>query len=79
MVLTYSAGAMTGPIVGSTGMSIMGPSGLFVVIGVLALIGALYGFWRMARSAPVPSAEQQAFQSLPRTTPMAAVLEVEDE
>ena len=79
LVLTYSAGAMTGPIVGSTGMSIMGPSGLFVVIGVLALIGALYGFWRMARSAPVPSAEQQAFQSLPRTTPMAAVLEAEDE
>ncbi|WP_394730640.1 MFS transporter [Altererythrobacter sp. GH1-8] len=79
LVLTYSAGAMAGPIVGSAGMGSMGAAGLFVVIGAIAGLGAIFGMWRMIARAPVPSSDQQAFQSLPRTTPMAAVLEVDDQ
>jgi MFS family permease len=79
LVLTYSAGAMAGPIIGSAGMGSLGAAGLFVVIGAIAGLGALFGIYRMIARAPVPSLEQQAFQSLPRTTPMAAVLEADDQ
>lgn len=79
LVLTYSAGAMAGPIIGSAGMGSLGAAGLFVVIGAIAGLAALFGIYRMIARAPVPSREQQAFQSLPRTTPMAAVLEVDDQ
>jgi MFS family permease len=78
LVLTYSVGAMAGPLVGSAGMGALGPTGLFAGITLLAASGAAFGIWRSIASAPVPADEQQAFQSLPRTTPMAAVLEVED-
>ena len=78
LVLTYSAGAVSGPLLGSAGMSIMGTPGLFAVIGAIAAGGALFGIWRTIARAPVPSIDQQSFQSLPRTTPMAAVLEGEN-
>ncbi len=79
LVLVYSVGAAGGPMLGSVGMATFGPPGLFGAIGVVALGGALFGLWRMAVSQPVPEADQQDFQSLPRTTPMAAVLEDEGE
>ncbi len=75
LVLTYSVGAMVGPMVGSIAMSVFGPGGLFASISLLAATGAIFGLWRSIARLPVPAAEQQAFQSLPRTTPMAAVLE----
>jgi len=77
LVLTYSAGAMAGPMVGSSAMSAFGPAGLFAIIGAIAGLTAVYGIWRTIARSAVPAAEQQMFQSLPRTTPMAAVLEAE--
>ncbi|QZD96051.1 MFS transporter [Qipengyuania gelatinilytica] len=78
LVLTYSLGAVAGPMIGSLGMGLLGPAGLFGVIGTMAIMGAMFGLWRTLARASVPAEEQQAFQSLPRTTPMAAVLESED-
>lgn len=78
LVLSYSVGAMAGPMAGSAGMGALGPAGLFAVMGVLAAGAALFGIWRTIMRAPVPTEDQQAFQSLPRTTPMVAVLEAED-
>ncbi|MWV27232.1 MFS transporter [Aurantiacibacter rhizosphaerae] len=75
LVLVYSVGAAAGPIAGSTAMAIFGPMGLFAAIGAVSLAAALFGLWRMAVSKPVPDARQQDFQALPRTTPMASVLE----
>lgn len=77
LVLVYSAGAMAGPLIGSTGMGTLGPAGLFIAIAVLAAWGGAFGIWRMAMRPAVPGELQQNFQSLPRTTPMAAVLEAE--
>ena len=77
LVLVYSAGAVAGPMLGSTGMAVLGPAGLFVVIGVIAGAAALFGLWRSAIADAVPSSDQQAFRPLPRTTPMASVLEDE--
>lgn len=78
LVLTYSAGAMAGPMIGSSAMSAFGPPGLFTVIGALAASAALFGIWRTLVRHAVPASEQQIFQSLPRTTPMAAVLESDE-
>jgi len=77
LVLTYSAGAMAGPMIGSSAMSAFGPAGLFAMIGVLAAGAAIFGIWRTVVRSAVPASEQQVFQSLPRTTPMVAVLETE--
>ena len=79
LVLVYSMGAAMGPMAGSVAMASFGPPGLFGAIGLVALGSAVFGLWRMVVSKPVPDSEQQDFQSLPRTTPMAAVLEDEGE
>ncbi|MGB3166532.1 MAG: MFS transporter [Alteraurantiacibacter sp.] len=77
LVLVYSAGAVAGPMLGSTGMALLGPAGLFAVIGVVAGAASLFGLWRSAIADAVPSEDQQSFRPLPRTTPMASVLEDE--
>lgn len=79
LVLAYSAGAVLGPLLGSIGMTFLGAAGLFWLIGALALGGGLFGLLRIALSKPVAADQQQSFRPLPRTTPMAAVLEVEAE
>ncbi len=71
LVLAYSVGAVAGPMLGSAGVAIGGPAGLFAVIGLVALLAMLFGLWRMYVSDPVPSEDQGAWQTLPRTTPMA--------
>ncbi|MXP24786.1 MFS transporter [Altererythrobacter indicus] len=78
LVLTYSAGAVAGPMIGSAGMQMLGASGLFATISVFALIGTIFGLWRAIVGKPVNAEDQGAFQSLPRTTPMVAVLEAEE-
>lgn len=71
LVLAYSLGAVAGPMLGSIGVAIGGPAGLFAVIGLVALLATLFGLWRMFASDPVPSEDQGAWHTLPRTTPMA--------
>ncbi|MCB2087891.1 MAG: MFS transporter [Sphingomonadaceae bacterium] len=78
LVLAYSVGALVGPMLGSAGMLLLGPGGLFAMIGAIAFGAFLFGLWRLAQSAPVPEADQQSFSALPRTTPMVAVLEEEE-
>lgn len=78
LVLMYSLGAAAGPMLGSAGMAAGGPPGLFAIIGAIAVITAFFAGWRMLAAKPVPSEGQQPFQSIPRTTPMVAVLN-EDE
>lgn len=77
LVLAYSAGAVIGPQIGSSSMSWFGTTGLFAAIGVIAVAGALFGVWRTIIRGPVRDADQQAFQSLPRTTPVASLIEAE--
>ena len=79
LVLIYSAGAVAGPLIGSFGMGTFGPTGLFLLIAIIALAGGIFGIGRTFARAAVPAEDQQAFQSLPRTTPMAAVLNSGDD
>jgi MFS family permease len=75
LVLVYSLGAAMGPLSASLAMQALGPSGLFVWAGSCAAAALLFGLWRQWRRGPVPAAEQQPYQLLPRTTPMAANLD----
>ena len=78
LVLTYSAGAVAGPLIGSGGMQIIGIQGLFVSIAAIAFLGVTFALWRALVGKPVEAAEQGAFQPVPRTTPMVARLEAEE-
>ncbi len=71
LVLAYSVGAVAGPMLGAIGIARGGPAGLFIAIGVVALLATLFGSWRMFANNPVPSEDQGKWQTLPRTTPMA--------
>lgn len=75
LVLAYSLGAALGPMSGSLAMLALGPGGLFVWTGSCAAAALIFGLWRQRRRGPVPQAEQQPYQLLPRTTPMAAALD----
>lgn len=75
LVLLYSMGAALGPLGGALAMTLGGAGGLFLFIALAAAAMLGFGLWRLATSAPVPGAAQQDFQILPRTTPVAALLD----
>ena len=75
LVLVYSVGAALGPMAGSTAMLLLGPGGLFAWIGACAAAGLAFALWRQQRRPAVPGEQQQPYQLLPRTTPMAAQLD----
>jgi MFS family permease len=75
LVLLYSGGAALGPLGAAAAMTLAGPGGLFLFIALCAAAMLAFGLWRLATSDPVPGADQQDFQILPRTTPVAALLD----
>lgn len=77
LVLLYSAGAAVGPLSAATVMTLVGPGGLFLFIAICALMMLLFAIWRLFVTRPVPETEQQLFQALPRTTPLASLIDRE--
>lgn len=75
LVLLYSAGAALGPLGGALFMTGWGSGGLFLFIALCAGATAAYGLWRQQAVPSVPAPEQQDFQILPRTTPIASLLD----
>ncbi|MBB5984809.1 MFS family permease [Sphingobium sp. B1D3A] len=75
LVLLYSIGAALGPLGGAVFMSVIGTGGLFLFIALCASAMLVFGLWRQAFFAPVPAPAQQDFQIVPRTTPMASLLD----
>lgn len=75
LVLLYSTGAAVGPIAGASTMSLFGSGGLFVFIALCAAGMLAFGLWRLAVTEPVPEDVQQSYQIMPRTTPVAALLD----
>jgi MFS family permease len=75
LVLAYSAGAAAGPLAAAAVMTLAGAAGLFGFIALCAGGALLFGLWRQTAALPVPAGDQQNYQILPRTTPMAAELE----
>lgn len=75
LVLIYSIGAAIGPVIAAFTMTAIGPGGLFDFMAVCALAAVAFGIWRQRVREPVPNELQQPYQILPRTTPVAAVLD----
>lgn len=81
LLLTYSSGAVFGPLVAAGVMNLVGPYGLFVYLAVVAALTGAFAIYRMRVTPAVPADEQGAAQYMPRTSPVAPVLDpaVEDE
>ncbi|WP_449469209.1 MFS transporter [Sphingobium chungangianum] len=75
LVLLYSIGAALGPVLAAGFMTAAGTGGLFLFIACCAGLAMMVGLWRQRASEPVPDQYQQEFQIMPRTTPMAALLD----
>ena len=74
-MLLYSVGAALGPTGGAVAMTLAGGPGLFLFIALCAAAALLFGVWRQIATDPVPADEQQVYQIMPRTTPVAALLD----
>lgn len=74
LVLLYSLGAAAGPSAAALAMSLLGAPGLFLFIALCAGGALGFGLWRQTRTDPVPTAQQESYVVLPRTTPMSANL-----
>ena len=75
LVLLYSAGAVLGPMGAAILMSLVQVGGVFLFIALCAGGALAFGLWRQSAAAPVPGQDQQEFQILVRTTPVAALLD----
>ena len=75
LVLLYSIGAALGPLLAACVMTGFGTGGLFLFIALCAVLAMIVGLWRQRASEPVPGHYQQDFQIMPRTTPMASLLD----
>jgi MFS family permease len=75
LILLYSVGAALGPIGAAGFITLAGSTGLFLFIGACAGSTLVFGLWRQQSTLPVPGALQQLYQILPRTTPVAAMLD----
>ncbi|SNS31422.1 Predicted arabinose efflux permease, MFS family [Sphingomonas laterariae] len=75
LVLLYSVGAAIGPVGAAFAMTVAGTGGLFLFIALCAGAALGFGLWRQTATDAVPPADQQDFQIVPRTTPMASLLD----
>ena len=75
LVMLYSVGAALGPLGGALFMMSWTTGGLFLFIALCAGGTAAFGIWRQKATPPVPAPQQQDFQVLPRTTPIASLLD----
>lgn len=75
LVLLYSLGAAFGPVGAAAAMTLAGTAGLFLFVALCAGITLGFGVWRQAATDAVPASDQQEFQIVPRTTPIASLLD----
>ena len=75
MLLAWAVGATAGPLIASSVMGPVGPSGLFVFIASIAITLAIYTRWRMSRRAAKPADEQSKFVPVPSTSAIAGALD----
>lgn len=77
-VLISGLGAIFGPMIASTTMTVAGPGGFFAAIGALFGAVAVFAVWRMTQRAPVPQEDQGQFVVMPpRGSAIASALNPE--
>lgn len=68
LLLSFAAGASTGPVLASLAMEYAGPPGLFVFAAATNIALGSFTLYRMTRRAPVPEEQQQDFVAMPQTS-----------
>lgn len=71
LVLSYSIGAMSGPVAASLLMQQLGPLGLFVFTAITGVLLSLFAFWRTRVAPKLPMEDQAPFRPVPRTSVVA--------
>lgn len=67
LILSFSVGATIGPIAASGLMTGIGPSGLFVFIGLWAVVLGVFSWYRVRTTDTLPVDDKTPFQLTPRT------------
>ena len=75
MLMSFSLGAVGGPLIASTAMEWLGPHAFFAYIGLVALGLLLFLLYRKAQRKALPLEEQQDFVAVPRMSPVGAGLD----
>ncbi len=79
MLLLYSVGAATGPLIAGQLITLFDGKGLFLFTAAVAAATVLFGFWRVRRTAPPSVEEQVSFVAVPRTSPAVSELDPRQE
>ena len=77
LLLANGVGAIAGPIAAASLMGPAGPAGLFIATAGAHLLLAIFAFWRIRTSRPVPREERSDFD-LSTTAPTMVALVPED-
>ncbi|GAA0362563.1 MFS transporter [Bowmanella denitrificans] len=75
LLLCYSLGAMSGPLLAPLFIQALGPDGMFVYFASMSVLSLLFLTWRRLVRAPVPIEEHVAFSTSTPNTPIMAELD----
>lgn len=75
LLVSYSAGAILGPLGAAILIFAIAPSGLFIFSGVIAFLTFVFTVLRIGQREAAPSEDHAPFQPLPRTTPEILALD----
>lgn len=75
LLMVYSLGAMIGPVLAASVMTVLGPSSFFVFESTVAVTFAAIVTHSAWRRPPLPAEEQEVFVAVPDVTPVAAALD----
>jgi len=68
LLLAFSIGASTGPVMASLAMQLIGGGGLFAFAAAMNILLAIFILYRKSRRASAPDEQQTDFVSMPQTT-----------
>jgi MFS family permease len=75
LLVSYSGGAIVGPLGSAILIYAVAPGGLFLFMGVIAFATFVFVMLRMQSREAAPAEDQAPFQALPRTTPEILALD----
>ena len=75
LLLIWSIGAMTGPLIASAGMGWFGPKAFFIYLASISLILVAFTRYRMVRRVARPAEQQTGFVAMQTTSAIAGALD----
>lgn len=75
LLFAWAMGSTIGPVIAGPWMSWLGPSGLFMFVGLTAAVITLFIAYRRTQRQPVPPQNRPGFVNLPATSPRLAEID----